>query len=316
MEVYFTVSAPALTITFLGTGSGVPSLDRSLASVAVQRLGETFLFDCGEAAQIQYRRAELGFAGLSCIAISHLHGDHVLGLMGFLMSLQMADRQEALDLYGPPGLGEFFRCNRRALQTGFAYPVRVREESGPVVFRETESYRLIAAPLDHRMLCLGFRLEELDRPGRFDLEAARGLGVPEGPLFGKLQKGEAVTLPNGNTVAPEQVLGPTRPGVVLAYCTDTRPCDAAIELARGADLLIHEGTFDADLAEEACRKAHSTVADAARIARDAGARQLVITHLSPRYQDVGPLLSQARAIFPNTRIARDLMKVDIFHREA
>ncbi|HTE20337.1 MAG TPA: ribonuclease Z, partial [Armatimonadota bacterium] len=296
--------------------SGVPSLERNLASVAVQRQGELFLFDCGEGAQIQYRRAGLGFAPLTAIAISHLHGDHVTGLMGLLMSLQMADRTEPLDVYGPPGLGEYIRCNRRALHTQFGYPLRLREEGGPALFREAEAYRLTAAPLDHRLFCLGFRLEECARPGRFDLQVARQLGVPEGPLFGMLQRGEQVTLPDGKVVEPGQVLGPPRPGVVIAYCTDTRPCAAAVELARDADLLIHEGTFDATMPDDAHRKGHSTVADAARVAVAAGVKQLVITHLSPRYGDVAPLLAQARAIFPNTRIARDLARVEVHHREA
>jgi ribonuclease Z len=304
-----------MTITFLGTGSGVPSLERNLACVAVQRQGELFLFDCGEAAQIQFRRAGLGFAPLAAIAISHLHGDHVTGLMGLLMSLQMADRTEPLDLYGTPGLGEYVRCNRQALHTQFGYRIQLREESGRAVFRETDTYRLLAAPLNHRLLCLGFRLEELPRPGRFNKERARELGVPEGPLFGTLQRGEAVTLPDGRAVRPDQVLGPSRPGAVVVYCTDTRPCEAAMELARGADLLIYEGTFDAEMPQEAHRKGHSTVADAARTARAAGVRQLAITHLSPRYQDVSPLLSQARSIFPNTVIARDLMRLEIYHRE-
>ena len=310
------MAAPAFTITFLGTGSGVPSTERNLACVAVQRAGELILFDCGEAAQIQYRRAGLGFAPLTAVAITHLHGDHVTGLMGLLMSLQMADREEPLDLYGTPGLGEYVRCNQRVLKTGWDYPLNLTEQEGPHVFRETSAYRLLSAPLDHRGTpCLGFRLEEFPRPGRFDLGTARALGVPEGPLFGKLQRGETVTLPDGRTISPDQVLGPARPGAVLAYCTDTRPCSAAVELARGADLLIHEGTFAGDMRTEARRKGHSTVVDAAKIALDAGVRQLVITHLSPRYVDVSPLLAEARAVFPNTRIARDLMRVEVHHRE-
>jgi ribonuclease Z len=309
------VAAPALTITFLGTGGGVPSLERNLPCVAVQRQGELFLFDCGEAAQIQYRRAGLGFAPLRAICITHLHGDHVTGLMGLLMSLGMADRTEPLELFGPPGLGEYLRCNKKALGTAFGYPVELREDAGPTVFLRTDSYRLMAAPLDHRGLCLGFRLEELPRPGRFDLATARAIGVPEGPLFGQLQRGEAVTLPDGRVIEPDQVLGPSRPGASMAYCTDTRPCNTALELARDVDFLIYEGTFEAGMAAEARKKGHSTVADAARIAREAGVGELVITHLSPRYGNTDFLLEQARAIFPNTRIARDLAKFELMHRE-
>lgn len=309
------MAAPALTITFLGTGGGVPSLERNLPCVAVQRQGELFLFDCGEAAQIQYRRAGLGFAPLRAICITHLHGDHVTGLMGLLMSLGMADRTEPLELFGPPGLGEYLRCNKKALGTAFGYAVELREEAGPTVFLRTDAYRLMAAPLDHRGLCLGFRLEELSRPGRFDLPTARALGVPEGPLFGQLQRGEAISLPDGRVIQPDQVLGPSRPGASMAYCTDTRPCDTAIELARDVDLLIYEGTFEAGMAAEARKKGHSTVADAARIAREAGVAELVITHLSPRYGNTDFLLEQARGIFPKTRIARDLAKFEVMHRE-
>lgn len=308
-------AAPAVSVTFLGTGSGVPSLHRNLACVAVQRKGELFLWDCGEAAQIQYRRAGLGFAPLVGIAITHLHGDHVTGLMGLLMSLQMAGRTEPLGLFGPPGLQEYVRVNRKCLHTRLHYELRFREARGDEVLLETGDYRLRCAPLEHRTLCLGFRLEEFPRPGRFNIEAARALQLPDVRMFHRLQHGETVTLPDGREVSPEQVLGPARPGAVVAYCTDTRPCAPAVELARGADLLIHEGTFDGAMAREAHRKAHSTVIDAARTALAAGVRRLVLTHLSPRYVDAGPLLAQAREVFPETYIARDLASFDVHHRE-
>lgn len=304
--------APSFEITFLGTGSGTPTLKRNLACVAVQRLGELFLFDCGEAAQIQYRRAGLGFAPLKAIFISHLHGDHVTGLMGLLMSLQMADRTEPLRVVGPVGIEEYIACNRRALGTGFGYSVEIAEYEVACDVLDGDGYTVRCAPLDHRVFCLGFAIEEHVRPGRFDLETAKSLGVPWGPLYGELQQGREVTLEDGSIVRPEQVLGPGRPGARMAYCTDTRPCDGAVELARVAQLLIHEGTFAADMRVEAHRKGHSTVVDAAEIARAAGAEQLAITHLSPRYGDVQPLLQQAQAVFPNTVIARDLMRLEIY----
>jgi ribonuclease Z len=283
--------------------------------VAVQRGGELFLFDCGEAAQIQYRRAGLGFARLTGIFISHLHGDHVTGLMGLLMSLQMADRTQPLLLVGPAGLGEYVRASRRALHTHFGYPLQILEARGGQVVRETEAYQIRCDALDHRLFCLGYAFEEHPRPGRFDVEEARALGVPEGPLFGRLQRGETVTLPDGKLVRADQVLGPPRPGAKIAYCTDTRPCPAAVELGRGADLLIYEGTFAADMPEDAALKGHSPVVEAAGIARDAGARRLAITHISPRYTDAAPLLAQARALFPETLIAHDLTRVEIYPRE-
>jgi ribonuclease Z len=171
------------------------------------------------------------------------------------------------------------------------------------------------APLDHRLVCLGFALEEAARPGRFRLERAQALGVPEGPLFGRLQRGEAVTLPDGRSVLPEAVLGPPRPGLKLAYCTDTRPCAGTIDLSRNVDLLIHEGTFAADLGPEAHMKGHSTVAQAAEIALQAGARRLALTHISPRYVDVAPLRDQARAIFPESQVMSDLERICLYHED-
>ncbi len=308
-------TAPAISVTFLGTGSGVPSLERNLACVAVQRRGELLLFDCGEAAQIQYRRAGFGFAPLSAIFISHLHGDHVTGLMGLLMSLQMADRSAPIWLYGPPGLGDYIRCNQRALGTRFSFRINLVESEAGGVLRQERGYRVVAEPLDHRGLCLGFRLEEEERRGRFDEEKARELGVPFGAERGELQQGRPVRLADGREVRPEDVIGPVRPGAVLAYCTDTRPSPAAVRLGWQADILIHEGTFAGEMSLDAHTKGHSTVVEAAEIAVQAGARELILTHLSPRYGDVRPLLDEARAVFPATRIARDLFRAEIHHRE-
>jgi ribonuclease Z len=309
------VTEPAICVTFLGTSSGAPTLQRSLACVAVQRQGELFLFDCGEAAQVQFRRAGMPFGKIAGIFISHLHGDHVTGLMGFLMTLHMAERSAPLLLCGPPGLAEYVRCSRKALHTAFGYRLEIVESREARILWETPRYRIRCAPLDHRLFCLGFALEEAPRPGRFQLETARALGVPEGPLFGRLQRGETVTLPDGREVHPEAVLGPARPGLKLAYCTDTRPCAASVELAQGADLLIHEGTFAADAAAEANLKGHSTVAQAAEIARMAGARRLAVTHISPRYADSGLLRDQVRAIFPESQVASDLDRISLYHQE-
>jgi ribonuclease Z len=244
-----------------------------------------------------------------------MHGDHVTGLMGLLMSLQMADRTQPLQVVGPRGLADYIRCSRRGLHTSFAYPLQIMEASPGQVVRETGAYRVWCDALDHRLFCLGYAFEELPRPGRFDLAAARALGVPEGPLFGRLQRGESVELPDGRQVRPAEVLGPSRPGAKIAYCTDTRPSPAAVTLGAGADLFIHEGTFDAEMAQEAAHKGHSTVVQAAEVARAAEVRRLAITHISPRYTDPAPLLAQACAVFPETMIAEDLTRVEIFARE-
>jgi ribonuclease Z len=309
-----------ITITFLGTGSGIPTLQRNLACVALQREGELFLLDCGEAAQIGVRRAGLGWGRLEGILISHMHGDHVTGLPGIMMSLQMSGREAPLTVVGPPGLEAWIRCFRRSMHTGFSYEVRVVETEGEAVVWEAPGYQIRTAPLDHRLFCLGYALREWPRPGRFNVAAAAALGVPAGELFGRLQHGETVEVPDAagglRLVRPEEVLGPARPGLAVAYCTDTRPSPGAVTLAKGADLLIHEGTFDATMAEEAAAKGHSTVVEAARIALEAGARQLVITHISPRYVETDLLKAQARAVFPTAQFAHDGKVMTLERRES
>lgn len=308
-------TAPAFRVTFLGTGSGTPSNHRNLPSVAVQHQGDLYLFDCGEAAQVQYRRAALSWGGLRGIAISHMHGDHVTGLLGLLMSLQLSDRTAPLDIWGPPGVEAYIRTNQQLLRTGFSFDLKIREESGAALLFETERIALRCAPLNHGVPCLGFRLEEPQRAGRFDLEKARTLGIPAGSLFGDLQRGREVTLADGRLIRPEDVVGPPRPGASLAYCTDTRPCAAAVELAYQVDLLIHEATYGADMAREAEARGHSTTLEAARVAHTAGARELVLTHISPRYTRGDQLETEASSLFPGARVASDLWRIEVRHRD-
>ena len=300
-----------MRIVFLGTSSGTPTLARFLPAVAVVREGELFLFDCGEGTQMRFRRAGLRFSRLSRIFISHLHGDHITGLPGLLMSLHMAERTAPVHICGPPGIEEFVWTVKRMLHTHFGYEVIFTEAAGPQKVCDTSEYRVECAPLDHRLFCLGYALTEKDRPGVFNVAAAQRLEIPEGWLYGKLQRGETITLEDGRQIQPEQVLGPPRPGHKIAYCTDTRPCSSAVALARNADVLIHEGTFGGELAEEAVKKSHSTVVEAAEIARRARARRLLLTHLSPRYMDTEPLRQQAAAVFPRVTIAHDLLETTV-----
>jgi ribonuclease Z len=237
-----------------------------------------------------------------------------------MMSLQMSGREAPLTVIGPPGLDAWIRCFRRSMHTGFGYEVRVVETEERGVVWEAPDYEIRTAPLEHRLFCLGYALRERPRPGRFNVAAAAALGVPMGALFGRLQHGEAVEVPDGaggvRQVRPEHVLGPARPGLAVAYCTDTRPCPGTVELAQNADLLIHEGTFDATMAEDAVAKGHSTVVEAAQIALEAAVRQLVITHISPRYVDTDLLKTQARAVFPDTKFARDGKVLSLERRDS
>lgn len=296
-----------MRLVFLGTSSATPTPRRFLPSVALVRGGEMFLFDCGEGTQIRFRRAGLKFSRLSRILISHMHGDHVTGLMGLLMSLQMAERTEPLAIAGPVGLRDYVLANKRLMRTDFGYELTFTELTADQhLVCDTPEYQIEAARLDHRLPTYGYALAEKDRPGRFDLDAARELGIPAGPLFGRLQRGETLTLEDGRRITPDQVLGPPRPGLRCAYVTDTRPCANGRLLARNAELLIHESTFGGELATEARLKKHSTATEAAQIAAAAGARRLVLTHFSPRYVDLEPLRAEAAAIFPATELAVDL----------
>jgi ribonuclease Z len=297
-------------VTVLGSGASLPTLRRQTTAVAVQREGDLFLFDCGEGTQLQWRRAGLRFGKLRAICISHLHGDHVNGLTGFLQTLSLLEREQPLAVIGPPGLQGLIDAARQHVGLRPPYSLEVIEsEGGPLI--EAEEYTVSCRVLDHGIVTLGFCIEEGDRPGRFDVEAARRLGVLEGPMFGRLQRGETVELDDGTVVEPSQVLGSPRPGSAVAYCVDTRPCEAAVELARGTNLFICDSTFTEELSLEARRRGHSTAGQAAEMAAKAGAGRLLLIHVSARYHDPRPLLAEASPLFSEVEVAYDLMEVRV-----
>ena len=307
-----------MQITFLGTSAGVPTRSRNVSCVALrlEQRGEVWLFDCGEGTQHQLLRcADLKISQITRVFITHMHGDHVFGLMGLLATCGMAGHARRIDVYGPPGLAEYVRESTRRSQTRFSYPAEVHTVAAGRVYEDDE-FTVSCEPLVHRAPTFGYRVTERDRPGRFDVERARALGIPEGPLYGRLKRGERVELPDGRTVDGRELTGPEEPGRAVAYCTDTVYCRGAVELAHEADVLIHEATFAAAEAELARQSMHSTTETAARVALEARARRLVITHISPRYADAGPvtppdLLDEARAVFPDTFLARDFLTLDV-----
>jgi ribonuclease Z len=304
-----------LEITFLGTGSAAPTNERNLSGVAVLRQSEIFLFDCGEGTQMQFRKADLRPGKLHYIFISHLHGDHLFGLPGLLTSLHMAGCHQQVELFGPIGIAEYIRFHQQLCQFGLGYPLQIHEisETTPAVVWQTPEYSVEWQPLSHRIFTAGFALVEAARPGRFDAAAADRLGVPNGAERGRLQRGESIVLPNGRRVHPEEVLGPPRPGVKIAYCLDTAPCIGAEKLAANADLLIADSTFPNSDAEHAHTAGHSTATDAAELARKCGVRRLLLTHFSGRLRqdDLPALAAEARAIFPNSDAATDLVRLKI-----
>jgi ribonuclease Z len=299
-----------LTLTFLGTSAACPTVDRNTAGIAVHREGETILLDCGEGTQRQMMRWSVGFTFRE-IFFSHYHSDHFIGLIGLVRTMGLMDRSEPLTLYGPRGAQ---RVLGGALNVGIErtkFPVEIVEIKPGDVLRRTD-YDIRVFETEHRADTVGFALAEHDRLGRFDPEMARSMGVPEGPLWGRLHRGQPVGLPDGRTVTPAQLVGPKRQGRTLVYTGDTRPHPAVAAASRGADLLIHEATFSDSEIERARETGHSTAREAAEIAREAGVGRLILTHISPRYSvDAGELLAEARAIFENTAIARDGWTVEV-----
>lgn len=299
-----------LQVTVLGSGASLPTLQRQTTAVTVQREGDLYLFDCGEGTQLQWRRAGLRFSKLRAICISHLHGDHVNGLVGLLQTLSLNGREEGLEVIGPAGIAGLVDAARTHVGLRLAYPMEVRESGGGELLAAS-GYSLRCALLDHGPPTLGFALAESARPGRFDVQEARRLGVPEGPLFGCLQRGETVVLPDGSEVHPGDVLGEPRSGSSMAYCVDTRPCDGALELARESDLFICDATFTEELTLEARRRGHSTAREAAEMAVRAQARRLLLIHVSARYHDSRPLLEEAAGVFSRVEVAHDLMELQV-----
>jgi len=299
-----------MKVITLGTGAAVPTLRRGHPAVALWWNGNYFLFDCGEGTQIQYRKSGLKFSRLSAIFISHLHGDHILGIMGFLMSLELAEREKPLKIYGPPGIKEYIDVSKRLMCTVFNFHITINEITEEFVMVE-EGYTIKSLPLEHRVFSLGYSFTEHDRPGKFNIEKAREMEIPEGPLYGKLQKGEDVILPDGRLIKSSDIVGKSLPGRKFVYCGDTRPCENVIKLAENADLLIYEGTFEPEALDKAKISGHSTTEEAAEIAKKSSVKKLILNHISSRYQDEEQLISRSREIFPGVILAKDLMEVEI-----
>ena len=315
-----------MQVTFLGTSSGVPTRGRNVSSVVLRlpQRSELWLFDCGEGTQHQFLRSDLRVSQLRRIFITHMHGDHVLGLPGLLASLGLAGSCSGLDLYGPDPLRDFLEGVLRTTSTRIGYPLRihrVREAaaSGRPLLDDGE-FSVRCTPLTHRVPAFAYRVDQKPRPGRFAVERARALGIPAGPLYAELKQGRCVTLDDGRIINGSSLCGPERPGASVVYCTDTVFCEAAVQLAAGADLLIHESTFAHAEADMAIARQHSTTTMAAQTALAADVKQLALTHLSPRYLPGNPvtpddLLAEARAIFANTLMARDFLSLDVIAPE-
>ena len=300
-----------IEIVFLGTGGSLPTKERGLPSVALRRDGELVLFDCGEGTQRQMMHASLGFNRPTLILVSHLHGDHILGLPGLLQTMSSLARDKPLDLYGPKGIKSFLDLIYKPLGYPANYQIHVKEV-GPGEDIDRDDYVVRTTSAKHDIPCLAYAIIEKDRPGRFHPEKAKRLGVPEGPLWGELQHGKPVMV-EGKRIRPSDVVEPSRPGLKVVYAIDTRPAESVLDLAKNADILIHDGGFAEDRRPKAQEYYHSTAREAAQLAKSAKARKLALVHISAVTRDDSILLREARKVFRQTIVPKDFQVVLLKH---
>jgi ribonuclease Z len=301
-----------LTVTFLGTSAARPTVERNVSGLSIHREGETLLFECGEGTQRQMMRYGVSFA-LSEIFFTHFHADHFLGVIGLIRTLGLQGRPEPLLLYGPKGakqvLGEAMKLGVERVP----FPIEITEvKPGEVVPGKRDGYEIRAFATEHGGGSVGYALREHERRGRFDVEKAKAAGIPEGPLWGKLSKGEPIELADGRRLTADGFVGPTRPGRLVVFTGDTRPSASVVAAAKGADLLIHEATFGEEEKDRAKDTGHSTAKEAAQVALAAGVKKLMMCHVSARYSmSADELVREAREVFPNASVAKDGMEVDV-----
>lgn len=301
-----------MELIFLGTSSAIPTNFRNHSAIALKAFGEIMLFDCGEGTQRQMTRAKLSPMKISKIFISHFHGDHILGIPGMIQSMAFRGRSEPLKMYGPPGLSELIKNMLKLGYFALSFEIKVYEVSNGIIL-DNEDYSVQCCKTEHSVLNLAYSVIEKRSP-KFLKDKALKLGIKPGPEYGKLQKGIPVIVQE-KLINPEQVLGEERRGRKIVYSGDTRACEQMIKLSNGADVLIHESTFNTSHYEKACETGHSTSAMAAEIAKTAGVKKLILTHLSTRYQDTKILKKEALEIFENSVLADDLMVVEVKQHE-
>ena len=302
-----------MEVFILGCGGMQPLPYRHLTSVLLRRDGDLFLFDGGEGTQVSLKRLNLKWKKINAIFVSNTHADHVTGLPGIMMLSSQVDRTEPLYIYGPPKIAEYIETSRKVLDMYINYPVIVKEISAPCIVHEEKDFIIRAFPLKHTKTCVGYTLEEKDRPGEFNPERAKELNVPCGPLWSKLQGGQSVQSLDGTTVNPSDVLGAARKGRKFSYVTDTLYLDSIADEVRNSDLLICEGMFENALIDQAKEKKHMTASQAAAIARDSNSKKMALIHYSPRYTDreLVVLEEEAKKIYPNAILSKDRMCFEI-----
>ena len=299
-----------LSIIFLGTGGSWPTVKRNVTSIAVKRGSEVILFDCGEGTQRQFQKSKLSYMQISKIFITHFHGDHFLGIPGLIQTMQLNDRDKPLHIYGPKGT---IKLTNQLLSLGYFKPnyeiIAHEIDEGSIL--DFDEYIIRVIRVKHGIPALAYCIDEKMRPGKFDKPKALKLGIPEGPLFSKLQHGKTITLEDGRKIKPDVVLGPPRKGRKIVISGDTKPIDSMINFAKDADVLIHEATFDSELEDIAGEYGHTTASQAAEIAKKSNVGKLFLTHVSPRYLDHRILENEANKIFKKSFVPKDFQEFEV-----
>ena len=298
-----------MKLVFLGTSAAQPTERRGLSCICLEREGEILMFDAGEAAQISYTKAGLGWNKKMKIFVTHLHGDHCVGILGLLQTMSMQNRSETLEIFGPSGIDEFIAANIKVLNFGLSFPVLINTVKEGKIF-EDDKFSIHACKANHSVVAFSYRFNEKDKPGRFNVEQAKKLGIPEGELWNKLQNGNEITI-DGKKVLPQQVLGEKRPGKKIGISGDTMPTKDLEEFFEGCDYLVFDSTFLDEEKQKALDTCHSTAKQAATLGKNANVRNLVMTHFSARYKDESDHLEEGKSIYDSVITARDLLEIEI-----
>lgn len=304
-----------MELIFLGTGAGVPSLERNVTAIALamqQEANSIWLFDCGEATQHQILKTSIKPRKINKIFITHMHGDHIFGLPGFLSSRSFQGGNDVLTVYGPAGIRDFIETSLRTSGTHLTYPLEIVEVTEGQVFAD-ENFTVYCKKLQHGIPCYGFRIVEKDKQGELMADKLKASGIKPGPIYQQIKENPTVTTPDGQVIERKDFIGPDKPGRIISILGDTRNPEQNSAFVENADCLVHEATFEQSKADLAKDYFHSTTAQAAQLARDANVKQLILTHISSRYQKADNvwLRQEAQAIFPNTEIASDFFRTTI-----
>ena len=298
-----------MKLVFLGTSAAQPTENRGLSCICLEREGEILMFDAGESAQISYLKSGLGWNKKMKIFVTHMHGDHCIGILGLLQTMTMQHRTETLEIYGPKGIDEFISANIKILNFGLSFPILISIITEGKIL-ETKFYSIYVCKASHSIPAFSYKFEEKDKPGRFNLEKARKLGIPEGYLWNKLQNGEEIEI-DGKVLRPDQVLGEKRPGKKIGISGDTMPTRELEKFFESCDYLVFDSTFLDEIKEKAIETCHSTAKQAALLAKNANVKNLILTHFSARYKDERQHLEEANRVHESVITSKDLLEVEI-----